>query len=68
MTKCKGISIEEYEEYNYEGGMGFCLHCDDLDGGVGGYVEPDACGYECSQCGNAQVYGLGEILIMGLVN
>ncbi len=39
---------------------GFCLACgEDADG-----VEPDAREYECESCGERQVYGAAELLIM----
>ena len=42
---------------------GFCLACgNDVHG-----VEPDARKYTCEGCGAAKVYGLQELLIMGLV-
>ena len=38
---------------------GFCLACgQEADG-----CEPDARGYECESCGEAQVYGAEEILL-----
>tara|TARA_R100000306_G_C4376099_1_gene142026 strand:+ start:2724 stop:2909 length:186 start_codon:yes stop_codon:yes gene_type:complete len=41
--------------------MGFCLSCGDEAYGV----EPDARKYECESCGDFQVHGAEEILIMG---
>ena len=39
---------------------GFCLACgEDADG-----CEPDARKYECEACGECQVYGAEEVLIM----
>lgn len=39
---------------------GFCLACGaDADG-----CEPDACKYECECCGEHQVYGAEEVLMM----
>lgn len=39
---------------------GFCLACGlDVDG-----VEPDARKYECEHCGEHQVYGAEEVLLM----
>ena len=37
---------------------GFCLAC----GAECGGCEPDAQGYECEACGEAEVYGAEEIL------
>lgn len=43
--------------------IGFCLAC-----GEEAYnCEPDARGYECESCGERQVFGAEEILIMGEV-
>jgi hypothetical protein len=48
----------ESEEYT-----GFCLGCgEDCSG-----IEPDARKYECDSCGEKKVYGLEELMIMGLV-
>ena len=42
---------------------GRCLACGaEADG-----VEPDARQYECECCGEPKVYGLAELLIMGLI-
>ena len=39
--------------------MGFCVRC-----GAEAYgVEPDACEYECEECGAEKVYGAEELLI-----
>lgn len=39
---------------------GFCLACGaDADG-----CEPDAQKYECEECGQHQVYGAAEVLLM----
>lgn len=42
---------------------GFCLHCGNEAYGV----EPDARQYTCESCGEKKVYGLEELLIMGLL-
>jgi hypothetical protein len=43
---------------------GLCLHCGEeaMD------CEPDAREYECESCGECQVYGADELLIMGAYN
>lgn len=41
---------------------GFCLAC----GEQAYYVEPDARRYQCEDCGERQVYGASELLIMGV--
>lgn len=41
---------------------GICLACgEDADG-----CEPDARNYECECCGERQVYGVEELLMMGM--
>ena len=41
---------------------GFCLSCGaDIDD----CVEPDARGYRCFVCGDTEVYGAEEIMLMG---
>lgn len=42
---------------------GFCLNCGKTQSGV----EPDARQYECKSCGKRKVYGIEELLLMGLV-
>jgi predicted RNA-binding Zn-ribbon protein involved in translation (DUF1610 family) len=40
---------------------GFCLACGaEVEG-----VEPDAHGYTCEDCGETEVYGAPEIILMG---
>jgi hypothetical protein len=52
---------EAVERYNTTlDNPGFCLACGaDADG-----VEPDARQYECEICGEEQVYGAEEVLMM----
>ena len=41
---------------------GFCLSCGtEAEGGI----EPDARNYKCPVCGDMEVYGAEEILMMG---
>ena len=47
--------------YN-DGNLGFCLAC----GSTAHGVEPDARRYTCEGCGAAKVYGLEELVLMGL--
>ena len=42
--------------------LGFCVSC----GSEAYGVEPDAREYECEECGEPQVYGADELLIMGV--
>ena len=51
--------IEDASEMEHNTGM--CLAC----GAENGPVEPDARKYKCENCGECQVYGLEELLIMG---
>lgn len=41
---------------------GFCLACGEEQDGC----EPDARQYECETCGEHQVYGAEEVLLMGM--
>jgi hypothetical protein len=54
------ISLYEENERNCMD-YGLCLNC--------GYeqdcCEPDACEYECEECGKNTVYGAAEIVMMG---
>jgi hypothetical protein len=43
--------------------IGFCLACGEEQPGV----EPDAREYECDVCGQRQVYGAEEVMLMGAV-
>lgn len=53
------VSEEEFLDHN----TGRCNSCGaEADG-----VEPDARKYKCEECGENEVYGLEELLIMGLV-
>ena len=47
-----------------EDGIGFCIHCGEeaVD-----YCEPDAREYLCEFCGEREVYGMEELLLMGLI-
>lgn len=45
-----------------DGTQGFCLKC----GSEAYGVEPDARGYRCEACDAPKVYGLEELLLMGL--
>lgn len=56
------VTEEQYAEMR-EGSGGFCLGCREEAYGV----EPDARKYTCGSCGEPKVYGIEELLIMGLV-
>lgn len=57
------LTVEEYQQGDEEG-EGRCLAC----GEVADCCEPDAREYTCDYCGEARVYGLGELLIMGEIS
>lgn len=42
---------------------GYCTACGDEAYGV----EPDARRYKCESCGERAVYGIEELLVMGLI-
>jgi hypothetical protein len=58
------LTLERIEEaverrMNSLDNPGFCIECgSEADG-----CEPDARGYECESCGEAQVYGADELLL-----
>lgn len=57
------LSSDELSEAMSDGSQGFCLAC-----GAEAYgVEPDARRYTCESCNQPKVYGLEELLIMGLM-
>ena len=43
---------------------GFCVEC----GAERECCEPDAREYECDECGQREVYGAEELIVMGLVD
>ncbi len=43
--------------------LGFCLAC----GAARDCCEPDARNYECEECGEREVFGAEELIIMGVV-
>ncbi len=53
----------EYSHSRNHENEGFCLGCGETADGV----EPDARGYECENCEAKLVYGLEELLMMGLL-
>ena len=63
MTKqTKTMTADEYQQAENDH-MGFCLACGEEAYGV----EGDAEGYECEECGEAQVQGIQNALIEGNV-
>jgi len=63
MQKRVTCTVEEVEAAMFGlSSPGRCIECGaDHDG-----VEPDAHEYECEECGAMAVYGIEEMLIMGL--
>lgn len=55
------VTVEELEEDC----NGACTACGEIQ--YGG-VEPDAREYPCENCEEKKVYGLAELLLMGLLN
>lgn len=54
------LTEESYRDLDDESG-GFCRKCREVAYGV----EPDACHYECESCGEEEVFGAAELLLMG---
>ena len=57
----KLFTIEEIQQAD-ECMEGFCIECGDIRSNC----EPDATKYHCDSCGEDQVYGAMECLVMGL--
>lgn len=57
------MSEADYAQESEDGG-GFCLSCGDYCGGV----EPDARRYTCESCAAPKVFGLEQLLMMGLLS
>ena len=63
-TQWKPVFDRNFERACYEEGIGFCLAC----GSTQSFVEPDGRRYTCEDCRQPKVYGLEELLLMGLVD
>lgn len=57
------MTEEQYCALRDNGG-GVCLACKEEASGV----EPDARNYECEACGAKRVFGIEELLIMGMID
>lgn len=58
-------TLEQIEEIMMDGSyIGFCRNC----GAEKDCCEPDARNYECEECGENEVFGAEEFLIMGQVD
>ncbi len=64
VTQYKVRTSESAFRRDSDNGVGWCLACGKVPDM---YCEPDAHKYECSECHALKVYGLEELLIMGLV-
>lgn len=53
----------EMESALLDGNQGLCIAC----GAEANGVEPDARHYECESCGMKKVFGLEELILMGMV-
>lgn len=58
------VTVEEIKNSDLNGYIGICLACGERQAGV----EPDAHGYECEACGEAEVVGLEDAVICGLAD
>jgi len=58
------LTEEEFREGN-EGGLGYCVACGEERED---YTDPDAERCKCESCGQHQVYGLDNLLIMGHID
>jgi hypothetical protein len=57
------MTMEEYQE-GCDEYQGYCIYC-----GEDHYeIEPDAREYVCEECGAEGVYGLEELMIMGMID
>ena len=61
---CPVFTADEYQNMTYGlSNEGWCLTCGELVDGV----EPDARKYMCGCCGKKSIYGLEELLMMGIL-
>jgi len=56
------IFNKEFEQL-VQDNHGFCIACGNDQSGV----EPDARGYRCDECHQMKVFGLEELVMMGLI-
>ena len=57
------VTRARMEKIMFDGGSGWCLHCGEEVYGI----EPDARKYTCDACNLPKVYGMEELMMMGLV-
>jgi hypothetical protein len=61
---CPVFTADEYQDMTYGlSDNGWCLTCGELVDGV----EPDARKYHCEVCDKKTIYGLEELLMMGIL-
>ena len=60
--KCFKLTEDEYREM-CDDYLGYCISC----GAEGCELEPDARNYVCEQCGESQVFGTEELMMMGQI-
>lgn len=58
------MSVEQFVEEEYEGGVGYCTACGSQHED---YVDPDGREIHCTNCGMSTVYGLSELMMMGMI-
>ncbi|HTF45276.1 MAG TPA: hypothetical protein VK641_15320 [Terriglobales bacterium] len=58
------LTVAEMSHYQFNSGTGFCLACGAENDGV----DPDCLRGECEVCEAKKVYGIEELMVMGLVN
>lgn len=57
------MRVKATEAEVMDGTLGGCIECGYVQDGC----EPDARGYECEGCGARTVYGLEELVMMGML-
>ena len=62
-VRCFSMTEAEYARLR-DTYKGLCLHC----GAERDTVEPDAEHYLCPTCNTTDVYGIEQVLILGLIN
>ena len=59
------MKVKATEEDIADGLNGGCTACGEIQYGN---TEPDAREYKCEDCGQNKVYGLEELIVMGLID
>lgn len=58
------VRVKATEAEVMDGTLGGCIKCGYVQSGC----EPDARAYECEECGERGVYGLEELVMMGMLD